>query len=102
MEESEAIRADSRPSLQSFVRLQYDEARRRWILQAPERIFVLDESSKEIVDLCSGETSAAEIVDRLVADYDAPRDVIEHDVYAVLRLLAEKNLLALEDAPKRD
>jgi pyrroloquinoline quinone biosynthesis protein D len=90
------IGPDSQPSLQAFVRLQYDEARQRWVLQAPERVLVLDETSKEIVDLCTGEASVGQIVERLAADYEAPRDMIEHDVMAVLRLLADKNLLVVE------
>lgn len=102
MEETGTIRATSQPKLQSFVRLQYDETRENWVLQAPERVFVLDESGKEIIDLCTGETSVAEIVDRLAADYDAPREVIDHDVFAVLRLLAEKGLLVAGDPPAPD
>ncbi len=95
---SATINPDSQPQLEPFVRLQYDEARQRWVLQAPERVLVLDETSKEIIDLCTGEASVGQIVDRLAADYEAPRDMIEHDVLAVLRLLADKNLLAFEQA----
>ena len=96
------LEAGGRPRLQSFVRLQYDSARERWVLQAPERVLVLDETGKEIVDLCSGEMSVAEIVERLARDYDAPADVIAHDVSAVVRLLAEKNLLVIEAPTARD
>ena len=95
---SATINPDSQPKLQTFVRLQYDEARQRWVLQAPERVLVLDETSKEIVDLCTGEASVGQIVDRLAADYEDARDMIEHDVLAVLRLLADKNLLVFEQA----
>ena len=95
---SATINPKSQPKLQTFVRLQYDEARQRWVLQAPERVLVLDETSKEIVDLCTGDASVGQIVDRLAADYEDARDMIEHDVLAVLRLLADKNLLAFEQA----
>jgi pyrroloquinoline quinone biosynthesis protein D len=95
---SATISPKSQPKLQTFVRLQYDEARQRWVLQAPERVLVLDETSKEIIDLCTGEASVGQIVDRLAADYEDARDMIEHDVLAVLRLLADKNLLAFEQA----
>ena len=81
------------PRLASFVRQQYDETRESWVLQAPERALVLDETSKEILDLCDGSTAVEAIVARLAATYDAPHDVIAHDVHAVLNLLAEKNLL---------
>ena len=85
-----------RPKLQSFVRLQYDDTRERWILQAPERVLVLDDTSKEIVVLCDGKMSIGDIVDRFVAVYEAPRDVIAHDVGAVIQLLNDKGLLTVE------
>ncbi len=59
---------------------------------------MLDETSKEIVDLCTGEASVGQIVDRLAADYEDARDMNEHDVLAVLRLLADKKLLVFEQA----
>lgn len=88
---------ESRPSLQPFVRLQFDEVREGWVLQAPERVLLLDESGKTILDRCTGTASIAEIIDSLVAEYDAPREVIAEDVMAVLGLLAERDFLRLSD-----
>ena len=85
-----------RPALADFVRLQHDDVRQRWVLQAPERVLVLDDSGKAIVERFDGEASVEEIVDALVAEYDAPHDVIDHDVRAVLGLLAEKRFLRTE------
>lgn len=96
MPDETAPGVEGRPRLQSFVRLQYDETRERWVLQAPERVLVLDETGKEIVELCSGERSIGEIVDQLVAAYDAPKDVIAHDVNAVLQVLNDKGVLVIE------
>jgi len=79
--------------LANYVRQQFDETRDTWVLQAPERVLVLDETSKEILDLCDGTRGVDDIVARLATAYDAPRDVIAHDVRALLTLLAEKNLL---------
>ena len=93
------IGEDCRPRLQPFVRLQYDQTRSRWILQAPERVLVLDETGKEILEHCDGATSLNQIVARLAAEYDAPQDMIAHDVRAVLELLAGKGLLLLEEVP---
>ncbi len=93
MDDPPIIGAADRPRLASYVRQQYDATRESWVLQAPERVLVLDETSKEILDLCDGATSVEAIVSQLAAAYDAPRDVIAHDVLAVLSLLAEKNLL---------
>ncbi len=86
-----------RPALADFVRLQHDDARDRWVLQAPERVLVLDESGKAIVDCFDGNTSLGEIIDALVTEYDAPRDVIDHDVRVVVGLLEEKRFLRVED-----
>lgn len=85
-----------RPELADFVRLQHDDARDRWVLQAPERVLVLDETGKAIVDRFDGEASLGEIIDALAAEYDAPRDVIDHDVRAVVGLLKEKRFLRAE------
>jgi pyrroloquinoline quinone biosynthesis protein D len=90
---------DRRPKLQSFVRLQYDDTRERWVLQAPERVLVLDETGKDIVVLCDGKLSIGAIVERFVAVYDAPRDVISHDVNAVIQLLNDKGMLVIQDRP---
>ena len=92
MDQVPPIGLNDRPRLASYVRQQYDDARERWVLQAPERVIVLDETSKEILDLCDGSRAVDEIISQLAAAYDAPRDVIAHDVLAVMRLLAEKNL----------
>ena len=95
-EERPKVNPEGRPKLESFVRLQYDDTRERWVLQAPERVLVLDETSKDIVVLCDGKRSIGDIVDRFVAVYEAPRDVIAHDVMAVIQLLKDKGVLAIE------
>jgi pyrroloquinoline quinone biosynthesis protein D len=92
---SSTIASDARPSLLPFVRLQRDEVRERWVLQAPERVLVLDDSGRAILECCDGTAAVASIVDRLASEYDAPREVIEHDVHAVLTLLADKGFLSL-------
>jgi pyrroloquinoline quinone biosynthesis protein D len=94
---SPALSPGGRPKLQSFVRLQYDETRERWVLQAPERVLVLDETSKDIVVLCDGKRSISDIVERFVAVYDAPKDVISHDVNAMLQVLRDKGVLVIEE-----
>lgn len=95
------ITLSGRPRLAGFARVQHDAVRDRWVLQAPERVLVLDEISKEIVDHCTGTATVDAIVTALCAEYDAPRDVIEHDVLGVLRLLAEKTFVVIEDGDER-
>lgn len=91
----DALDGNSRPRLPDFVRLQFDQARKRWVLQGPERLLVLDETGKDILDRATGEQSVDEIVAALAAEFDASEDVIRHDVMAVFKLLAEKNFLEL-------
>lgn len=93
----ESLDAASKPRLAGFVRVQRDEARDRWVLQGPERVLLLDEIGKVIVDRMSGEATIGEIAGELASEYDAPEDVILGDVLGVLRLLAEKNLLEVND-----
>lgn len=102
MPDAAPLDPDGCPKLQSFVRLQYDDTRGRWILQAPERVLVLDETSKEIVVLCDSKRSIGDIIERFVAVYDAPRDVISHDVNAVIQLLNDKGMLVIHDRPAGD
>ena len=50
------------PTLPRHVKLRHDEARERWIMQAPERVLVPDETALEIVRLCDGEVSIGDVV----------------------------------------
>ena len=95
-----ALDENARPRLQPFVRLQFDAQRESWVLQAPERVLLLDESGKTILERCDGQATLAEIVASLAAEYDAPRAVIAEDVMAVLGLLAERDLLLLDAEPR--
>jgi len=84
---------ESRPKLASFVRMQRDEVRESWVLQAPERILILDETGKAILDRCGEGRSLKEITETLAAEYDASPGEIAEDVMAVLTLLAERGFL---------
>ena len=94
MAKGDHLSPEFRPRLAEFVRLQRDEARGQWVLQAPERVLVLDDTGKTIVDRFDGKASLSEIIDALVAEYNAPREVIDHDVRAVVGLLEEKRFLS--------
>lgn len=97
MVDASTIASHAAPRLAGFVRLQHDQTRGRWVLQAPERVLVLDETGKAILDRCDGEATVEAIITELANEYDAPRDVIEHDVRTVLALLAQKSFLVLAD-----
>jgi pyrroloquinoline quinone biosynthesis protein D len=84
------------PKLPRHAKLRYDEARKKWIINAPERVFELDEIAGEVMQLVNGVSSVSKIIDSLLKKYEgAPRDVITKDVLAMLQPLAEKGFIIL-------
>ncbi len=88
-----AFDEDARPKLPRYARLHFDKARDRWVLLVPERVMVPDETAVEILQLCDGERTLAEIIDGLAEKYAAPRDEIAVDVAEMLSDLAGKGFL---------
>ena len=95
MTESGTIAPDARPRLPRGVRLVHNEAQGGWVLLAPERVFKPDAIALEILKRCTGQTTLAGIVDDLAKTFNAPRDRVATDVDALLRGLADKQLLEL-------
>jgi pyrroloquinoline quinone biosynthesis protein D len=83
----------SMPRLVRGTRLQFDKQRDQWIIQAPERVFVLDAIATEILQRCTGEATVSAIVDDLAGKFNAPRDLISRDVNALLQGFADKGLM---------
>ncbi|HYW63295.1 MAG TPA: pyrroloquinoline quinone biosynthesis peptide chaperone PqqD [Bradyrhizobium sp.] len=83
----------SRPILPRHARLKFDQTRQLWVILAPERVLAPDETAVEILQLCDGARSVAEIVDQLAAKYTAERAAIGADVVAMLQDLADKGFL---------
>lgn len=75
------------------MRLREDAARGRWVVLAPERLFVPDETALEVLRLLDGARSVAAIVADLATRYDAPPAEILADVTAMLEELAEKGVV---------
>ena len=83
----------SRPVLPRHAKLKFDERRQVWVVLAPERVLAPDEIAVEVLKLCDGVRSVADLVDELAAKYAAPRDAISTDVVAMLQDLADKGFL---------
>src|ERR1700694_5480955 len=83
----------SRPVLPRHAKLRFDEVRKVWVILAPERVLAPDEIAVEILQLCDGARSVAEMIDLLAAKYTADRDAIGADVIAMLQDLADKGFL---------
>ena len=83
----------SRPVLPRHAKLRFDETRRRWVILAPERVLAPDEIAVEILQLCDGVRSVAQMIDQLAAKYAAERAAIGADVIVMLQDLADKGFL---------
>ncbi|HEX3431569.1 MAG TPA: pyrroloquinoline quinone biosynthesis peptide chaperone PqqD [Rhizomicrobium sp.] len=88
------ISDESRPRLAPHRRLKFDAVRRGWTIQAPERVFVLDEIAHAIVSRCDGEKTIGQIVDELCTAFDAPREVVAGDVRKLLQDFVGKGVIA--------
>ena len=84
------------PKLPRHAKLRFDEARKKWIINAPERVFELDEIAAEVMQLIDGKSSIIGIVDLLVKKFDgASKDVVKKDVLSLLQPLAEKGFIVI-------
>ena len=93
MSQPVTITADSVPRLPAGVKLRFDKQRDKWIVLAPERLFVPDPIALEVIKRCDGAASVSAIVDDLAKTFDAERAVIERDVGALLQDLADKGVM---------
>jgi pyrroloquinoline quinone biosynthesis protein D len=82
------------PRFARGVRLHEDKARGRWVVMAPERMFVPDETALEVLRLVDGMRDVEAILDALAAKFDAPREDIAADVRPMLEDLVAKGALA--------
>lgn len=80
----------SRPKLWKFARVQFDEARQRNVLQYPEGAVLLNDTAAEILALCDGTRTVADIAAALEQRYGA--DVLA-DVQSYLSQLADRQLV---------
>ena len=84
------------PKLPRHAKLRFDEARKKWIINAPERVFELDEIASEIIQLVNGESSINVIIDALCDKFEgAPREVISKDTLSRLQSLADKGFVII-------
>jgi len=82
------------PILPRHAKLRYDEARKKWIINAPERVFELDEVAAEIMQLVDGLLSIDSIVKKLLKKYKgASEQEVSLDVLSMLQSLADKGFI---------
>lgn len=93
MGERVQVKAESVPKFPRHVKFHFNKQREQWVILAPERLLVPDETSVEILKMLDGEKTVNDIVKTLVEKYNAPSDVILKDVLAMLQDLADKGFL---------
>ena len=84
------LAATSRPKLWKFARVQFDDARQKNVLQYPEGAVLLNDTAAEILSLCDGVRTLAEIASTLEERYGAN---VFGDVQTYLTQLADRELV---------
>jgi len=85
---STAVSSSSRPELAHHVRLTFDPAREQHVLLGPESVTLLNRTGADILNLCDGQRTVAEIVDELQRRYDR---VVDDEVqHFIARLVAKR------------
>jgi pyrroloquinoline quinone biosynthesis protein D len=85
----------ARPRLAAKVRLKWDEVRQKPMLLFPEGVLVLNPTAHEVVALCDGRRTIAEIVKTLGEKFHS--DTIDQDVKELLAKLMGKSFITLAD-----
>ncbi len=89
------VSEESAPLLPGHIKLHHDKARDRWVLLAPERLLEPDEVALNILRLCNGQSTVAQISDDLARTYDAPIEQIRNDIIFLLQDLADKDFIQI-------
>jgi pyrroloquinoline quinone biosynthesis protein D len=82
-----------RPLLARGVRLTFDPARERHVLLSPETVVVLNSTGSDVLELCDGQRTVAEIVAELSSRYAR---VVDEDVRTFLDRLVERRCVEVE------
>lgn len=83
-----------RPRLARGVRMTFDRARGRHVLLEPETVVVLNPTGADILGLCDGARTVAEIVAELHRRYDR---VVDDEVTSFLTRLVAKRCVEIAD-----
>ena len=80
----------ARPALWRLARIEFDPVRGQRVLLYPEGAMLLNDTGAEILALCDGRRTVADIASDLGRKYDAE---VTDDVAAYLAALAERELI---------
>jgi pyrroloquinoline quinone biosynthesis protein D len=82
-----------RPQVARKARLRWDHRESRYLLLYPERALALSPTAAEIVRLCSGRLTIAEIIERLLQTFAGEPATVAADVRGLLQRLLDRGLL---------
>jgi pyrroloquinoline quinone biosynthesis protein D len=94
MRSDQAVASSSRPELARRVRLTFDRARNQHVLLGPETVVVLNRTGADILGLCDGRRTVAEIVAELGERYER---VVDNEVRGFLVRLVAKRCVEISD-----
>ena len=94
MTTGQRVSASDRPRLAPHVRLTFSKPRQRHVLLHPETVVVLNGSGADIVELCDGRHTVAEIVAELGTRYQS---VPDEEVRRFLSGLVARRCMELAD-----
>ena len=87
-----AVPSSSRPELAPHVRLTFDRTREQHVLLGPESVAVLNRTGADILGLCDGQRTVAEIVEELHGRYN---HVVDDEVQHFLARLVAKRCVEI-------
>jgi pyrroloquinoline quinone biosynthesis protein D len=90
-----ALADTAKPRLAAKARLKWDAVREKHLLLFPEGVLVLNKTAHDVLALCDGQRTVAEIVAVLGAQYG--NSAIDADVKEILLKLAQKTFVTVAD-----
>lgn len=90
------ISPEARPFLPRHIMLRNDPVRGRWVLLAPERVLVPEDTTVALLQRANGTSSVAEIAADLAATYTAPVEVILSDALELFQDMLDRGYLRLK------
>lgn len=88
-----AIATADVPTVRRPFRLQWEEAQQAWVLLYPEGMIKLNRSAGEILHLCDGQRTVAQITAELQALFNHPD--LSPDVLAFMAMARQQRWLAI-------
>jgi pyrroloquinoline quinone biosynthesis protein D len=92
-----AIADNSKPRLAAKARLKWDAVREKNLLLFPEGVLVLNKTAHDVLALCDGQRTVAEIINALASQYAVEANAIDADVKEILQRLAQKTFVTIDD-----